>query len=226
MGRGIMDASKSKVVSMSNHHPRSRVPPSFSCVGSLAVSIAALLLPSVAFAKQFSVSPMPASPYADTEVTTNIVFNGRRTDVKEVEIKFILECTSSNCIQVAFGTDEDGDGKLAFQETDALYGWRNGRYFVEDVRSGMRYEDPATSEDSDGIRTFAVNMRTARDYVPKTFSAQVDGADIFTNLAATVPAWLYRPKWNVMRITRRGPGASAEWFSCDIGYSFFVITVR
>ena len=44
--------------------------------GSLIFFALAVLLPFVVPAKQISVSPLPVSPYADTEVSTNIVFNG------------------------------------------------------------------------------------------------------------------------------------------------------
>lgn len=194
--------------------------------GSLAFAAFAILFTSVASAKQFSVPPMPISPYADTEVATNIAFNTHRSDVKELELKFTLECTSSNCIQVAFGTDADGDGKLSFTETETVYGWRNGRYFAEDVASGFRYEHPVETQGVSGTKVFTINMETTREYLPKTFSAQVDGSAVLTNLTSNVPAWLYRSNWNLMCITRRGVGTPSEWFSCDIGYSFFTITIR
>ena len=76
--------------------------------GSLLISALAILLSSAAYAKEFNVSPLPVSPYADTEVATNIVFNRHRSDVKEFELKFTLDCSPSNCIQVALGTDVDG----------------------------------------------------------------------------------------------------------------------
>ena len=80
--------------------------------GSLALSLLAILLPFVISAKTFSIPPLPISPYVDTEITTNIAFNNHRSDVKELELKFVLECSSSNCIQVAFGNDANADGVL------------------------------------------------------------------------------------------------------------------
>ena len=178
------------------------------------------------FAHTIDVSPLPVSPYVDTEVTTNIVFNRHRSDVKEFELKFTLDCSPSNCIQVALGTDADGDGDLSFAETGAVYGWRNGRYFIEDVVAGKRYEHSIGADERTGTQVFGVNMRTTRDYLPKTFLANIDGASVFTNLTTTVPTWLYQPKWNLMRITRRGADALSEWFNCKIGYSYFYITIR
>jgi hypothetical protein len=185
-----------------------------------------LLLPFAVSAKEITLPPMPISPYVDTEVSTNIVFNRYRSDVKEFELKFTLDCSPSNCIQVALGTDVDGDGELSFAETGVVYGWRNGRYFIEDVVEGKRYEHSVKSEDRIGIQAFTVNMQTTRDYLPKTFLANIDGASVFTNLSTTVPLWLYQPKWNLMRITRRGANTPSEWFSCKIGYLYFYFIIK
>ena len=194
--------------------------------GSLAFFALAVLLSSATYAKEFNVSPLPVSPYADTEVATNIVFNRHRSDVKEFELKFTLDCSPANCIQVALGTDADGDGDLSFFETGAVYGWRNGRYFIEDVVAGKRYEHSISDDERMGTQVFSVNMHITRDYLPKTFLANIDGVPAFTNLATIVPSWLYQPKWNLMRITRRGADALSEWFNCKIGYSYFYITIR
>ena len=198
----------------------------FKSGGSLAIFLLALLLPFVISAKQLTVSPLPLSPYVDTVITTNIVFNNHRSDVKELELKFVLECSSSNCIQVAFGNDANADGVLSRRETVAIYGWRNGRYFAEDVMSGKRYDHLINEEEINSPQTFTVNLRTTKDYLPKSFSAQVNGISILTNLSNTLPDWLYRPEWNLMRITRRGMGVPNEWIACDIDYARFYMIVR
>lgn len=190
--------------------------------GSLAFAAFAILLGFVASAKEFSVPPMPVSPYADTEVSTNIVFNASRIDVKKFELNFSFAVNSSNSIQVAFGRDENNDGVLSFSETDTVYGWRNGRYVIEDVQNAVRHEEFVT----EGGRDFSINMRMTKDYTPKEFSANVGALRIFTDLASNVPSWLYRPEWNLMRVTRRGASIPGEWCRCDIGYRYFYITIR
>jgi hypothetical protein len=189
-------------------------------------TLSALLLSFTVSAKEIMLPPMPVSPYTDTEVATNIVFNRHRSDVKEFELKFTLDCSPSNCIQVAFGTDVNEDGDLSFAETGSVYGWRNGRYFIEDVVAGKRYQQSNDADERTGTQVFSVNMHTTRDYLPKTFLANIDGVSVFTNLSTTVPTWLYQPKWNLMRITRRGISTPSEWFSCKIDYSYFYITIR
>jgi hypothetical protein len=146
----------------------------------------AIFMPIILFAKDFNISPFPIPNYADTEVATNVVLNKYRNDVKELEFKFKLDCSSSNCIQVALGEDVNKDGVLSFKETGVVYGWRNGRYFIEDVREGERYEYSIESEDRTGMKNFVLNLRTKRNYLPKEFFAKVDGASVFTNLSVSV----------------------------------------
>ena len=52
------------------------------------------------------------------------------------------------------------------------------------------------------------------------------GTAILTNVSASAQSWLYRPDWNMMRVTRRGPGIPAEWFVCDVLSQFFYMTFR
>ena len=186
-----------------------------------ALALAAALAPRAAPAARFEIPPM-APEHADTEVSTNVPLNRARADVREVGLRFACGGSSSNCIQVAFGRDADGDGKLSFGETDAAYGWRNGRVFAEDVRSGAR-----TEEDGGASGAFEVRMRLTRDARPEAFAAtDGNGAAALAGLSATVPGWLWRPEWNLMRVTRRGPGVPAEWFACDVGYGSMWLIIR
>ena len=126
---------------------------------------------------------------------------------------------------MAFGKDADGDGVLGADEAETLYGWRNGRYFAESVTDGFRVEE-ADSGNVDS-RVFAINLRLKKGEGLRHFTATNDmGVAIFTNLNATAQNWLYKPDWNMMRVTRRGPGVPAEWFSCDLSSHFFYIKLR
>jgi hypothetical protein len=156
-------------------------------------------------------------------VSTNIPFNAMRSDVREVRMHFTFEGVSSNCIQVAFGRDADGDGVLSFGETDAVYGWRNGRYFAEDVKAGVRTEEPEAATG----RALSVRMRMTKESLPAHFAATNGvGVAVLGDIASSVPTWVYRPEWNLMRVTRRGPGVPAEWFLCDVKYDEFFLSMR
>ena len=179
----------------------------------------------VALAGRIEVPPPPVSPFADTEVTTNISLNVVDGHVRSLELAFALDGCASNCVQVAFGHDANGDGVLGFAETDTLYGWRNGRYFAESVKDGIRVEEPA--DPPAASCAFAIDMRLSKELAPLSFSATNNlGVAVLTNLSASAQNWLYRPEWDTMRVTRRGPGIPAEWFSCDIASHFMYMSFR
>ncbi len=180
------------------------------------VSVAALGL-------HVEVGPGAVPECASTEVSTNIAFNGVQSDVREVRMHFTFEGVPSNCVQVAFGRDADGDGVLSFDEADAVYGWRNGRYFAEDVKAGVRTEETETTTG----RALSVRIRMTKESLPAHFAATNGaGAAVLGDIAASVPTWVYRPGWNMMRVTRRGPGVPAEWFLCDVKYGEFILIMR
>ena len=190
------------------------------------MTLLAAIVPCVALAVRIEVPPPPVSPFADTEETTNISFVAANGHVRCLELAFALDGCASNCVQVAFGHDANGDGILGFAETDTLYGWRNGRYFAESVRDGIRFEEPA-ADSTAASYAFAIDMRLSKDLAPLSFSATNSlGVAVFTNLSVSAQNWLYRPEWDTMRVTRRGPGIPAEWFACDIASHFMYMSFR
>ena len=131
----------------------------------------------------------------------------------------------TNLVQLAFGRDADGDGVLSFDEADAVYGWRNGRYFAESVADGLRVEEPDTG--SAASRVLTMNLLLKEGEGLSRFAATNGvGVAVFTNLSATAQGWLYKPDWNMMRVTRRGPGVPAEWFTCDLSSYYLYILMR
>jgi len=170
-----------------------------------------------------AVHPQQAMPCVCTESATNIAFN-LGGNVREISLRFVLpDGCASNCLQVAFGRDADGDGTLDASETDTLYGWRNGRRFAEGMPDGVRIEEPC----EDAPRSFSVNLRLPRGDSPGRFSATDDeGGTVLANLSVSSHEWLCRPGWNMMRVTRRGPGVPMEWLTYDLRHSFFAVTVR
>lgn len=176
-----------------------------------------------AFARTIVVPPAPVPEFADTEVSTNIAVRVSDEQTQEIEMCFALQGTSvSNCIQVAFGRDADGDGILGADESETLFGWRNGRYFAESMADGIRVEEAANG--SSTSRVFTVGFRLSKGRGLRHFTATNEtGVAVFTNLSVSAQGWLYRPDWNMIRVTRRGPGVPAEWFSCDIRSHAFVI---
>lgn len=94
---------------------------------SLALLLVALT--GSAFARTIVVPPAPVPEFADTEVSTNIAVRVSDEQAQEIEMCFTLQGTSvSNCIQVAFGRDADGDDIVGADEANCNsksgYRWR------------------------------------------------------------------------------------------------------
>ena len=51
-----------------------------------------------------------ASPYADTEISTNVQIVVWEKDLKRFEFNLAFLATPSNNVQVSIGMDENGDG--------------------------------------------------------------------------------------------------------------------
>lgn len=99
---------------------------------------------SAAFAGRIVVPAFPASIFADTEVSTNIVMHGHRDDTWKVDLHIQLAGTPTTDLEVAFGRDINTNGVLDVDEIETMYGWRGGRYFVENVPAWERIEAEAT----------------------------------------------------------------------------------
>ena len=193
--------------------------------GTRIMCFLSVALPFAASARTIVVPPGAVPEHADTEVSTNIQFSASSEHAREIEMRFALDGCASHCIQVAFGRDEDGDGVLGADESETLYGWRNGRYFAESVADGLRVEEPDPG--SAASRVLTVNLLLKKGEGLSRFAATNGvGVAVFTNLSSTAQSWLYKPDWNMMRVTRRGPGVPAEWFSCDLSSHFFYIKLR
>ena len=188
--------------------------------------LGAAAFPCIVMAAQMIVvPPPPVSPYADTEVSTNLPFMASDEDSRGMELQFALDGCVSNSVQVAFGHDRNGDGVLGVDETETLYGWRNGRYFVESMTEGVRIEEADSS--GEPSCAFVMSLHLSKGRGLQHFSAtNVLGTAILTNVSASAQSWLYQPDWNMMRVTRRGPGIPAEWFVCDVLSQFFYMTFR
>ena len=175
-------------------------------------------------ARTIDVPTLPVSPFADTEVSTNEPLHVVRTDVRDLKIHIQLEGTPTNDLEVAFGCDVNTNGVLDVSEIETVYGWRTGRYFVENVRAWERHEAPAHANAADGV--IDIHLENDPAFVPKRFTATCGGEPAFAQFAARPPPWLFRADWTHARVTRRGKGVPSEWVRCDIGYTSFVMKFR
>ena len=187
--------------------------------------IALLPLSLAASAAERTVSDLPPSPYADTEVSSNVVFNATRGDAKFFDVRLELTGTVSNNVQIAFGRDVDGDGDLALGETGLVLAWRGGRDCVENVPESDRIVEASVSE-SGTTRFLHMRVMTDRDLEPRTASFTNEAGPCFADLSDSAPDWLYRPDWNLLKVTRRGVDSASEWCRVECEYRKFVIRIK
>ena len=138
------------------------------------------LLPMAALA--VTVEPLPQSEFADTEVSTNIAFVVERPAMTRIEFTVALDATPTNNVEVAIGTDTNGDGNLAVEEAANVFGYDCGRWFK---REGELFD----CSDCSNVRLNAEG-RIEKSFVLK--KRQLDTA------------------WNLVKVTRRGCGATCE----------------
>ena len=183
------------------------------------------VMTGIASARQFHVPAQPVSPYADTEVSTNVVVHTGRTDVREVKLHLELEGTPTNDLEVAFGRDVNTNGVLDVSEMETAYGWRAGRYFVENLLSWTRAEECPSATAMPGL--LDIDMVQYGDSASWRFTAKCGGEAAFAGFAAMPQsAWLFSRDWDIMRVVRRGAGPATGWVACTLEYPFSFIHVR
>ena len=118
--------------------------------------MALMSLPMTAFA--VTVKPMPPCAYADTEVSTNIAFVVDRAMMTRIEFTVALDATPTNNVEVAIGTDANGDGNLAPEEAAYVFGYDCGRWFT---RVGELFDCSIVQLDGAGRleKTFILKLR-------------------------------------------------------------------
>ena len=192
---------------------------------AMKLIVLSLLLPFAAVAARVEFAVQEEVEWADTEASTNVAVVADCERMREIAVRFSVgEGAASNCLQVAFGRDVNGDGVLDADEAETLYGWRLGRYFAESVAYALRVEELAPGATSCG---FTVRLKLRKGEGLYRFEAiEESDAAVLTNLSAETHSWLYSPDWNMMRITRRGAGVPTEWLRCDVKSHFMNVIVR
>ena len=141
-----------------------------------------------AFARQIDVATMPESPFADAEISTNVVLHLARRDTRKLDVHIQLDGTETNNLDVAFGRDVNTNRILEAEEIDAVYGWRRGRYFIENLRDWASLETVADTNAP--CCAFDIHMEMTPEIVLKRFAATCGGELSFPEIATNAPpAW-------------------------------------
>ena len=150
---------------------------------------------------------LPEPSHADTEVWTNVPCAQLLSDVREFETVLDFTGTASNCVQVAFGCDDDGNGDLSWNEEGIVIGWRAGDYFIEDVKGGRMFREASGATNT--TRRIAFRVAAGEEGV-KSASVVCDGVATFGEVLSGDLRWLYDRGWNMAKVTRRGVDSPGE----------------
>jgi len=155
---------------------------------------------------------LPHTPFADTEAVTNLPCRCWEPSTRWFEVGMRLAATPSNCCEMAFGKDADGDGRLALDETAFAVAWECGRwvargYLGETAGTAGRTPDlvelawlPATTN----LVTELEWAQAVRHRRPQGVAAKENGVDVFTSVDELAEPWFYDPEWDTVRISVRG----------------------
>ena len=113
---------------------------------------------------------------------------------------------------------------MSSDETDVVFGWDCGRYFVRNVSGDELFEEDADG-DADSARSLSWRCEVMRHRL-KAFAATSESGLCFANLTESCPSWLYDASWNLMRLTARGLGVRDGCFSVQVVNQGAVIFLR
>ena len=196
------------------------------------------------------VEPLPTSEYADTEVSTNISFVVDRSMMTRIEFTVALDATPTNNVEVAIGTDGNGDGNLAVEESAYVFGYDCGKWFVRDQsKSKVEVEERNLSTYSTDqperarcpfhafppswnghLARSAGQPEQESNHHSSTSTSNFDFSDSSNFDNASHTFILKKRKldaaWDTVKVTRRGCGAACELVKAEGRKPGFKLEVR
>ena len=175
-------------------------------------------------AVEFTVNQMPVSPFADTEVSTNMVIN--KNDISYAYLYFTFDGTPTNDLELAFGTDVNTNGTLDAEEIETRFGWRGGRFFIENALTCDSFDSEAIAGSQNISVELHLDIKSSPQQVRRIDVAGTSASVFGGILADRPPAWLWRREWNLMRVTRRGTEPPSDWLYYKAANLGFAIRLR
>ena len=170
---------------------------------NMKLLMAMVFLPMAAVA--VTVTPLPPSEFADTEVSTNIAFAVERPAMTRIEFTVALDATPTNNVEVAIGTDANSDGNLSVEEAAYVFGYDCGSWF-----------ERSQSKSEVEVEQWNPNLRcttTTPDYGLSSHTFILKRRQLDT-------------AWDMVKVTRRGCGATCELVKAEGRKPGFKLEVR
>jgi hypothetical protein len=171
------------------------------------------------FAATLNLGSLPPVEHLDCEVSTNVVL-ATSPDMSEMEFTLSLFSTSSNVVEVAFGTDTDLDGDISRKETELIVGCECGVWQIVDPKNGNKYIYGESSGDSEF--KWSAWMPAGRD--SKRLRAKLNGNEAVTQIPRDTV--FFKRAWTHCKIVSRGSGVCFGSLNINQSLGRFYIIVR
>ena len=173
-----------------------------------------LLIVFFAAALAFAADIRPVLPpvqHLDTEVVTNVAISEQGS--REYAFELAFSGTASNNVEIAFGTDADGDGALSLDEIGLSAGWDCGEWFVMNVATGER----AMTSAAEGVHSLVGTVRLRTGGRVREIAFRDGAAALFPTLQGTARTWAFPSGWKMVRLVGRGENVrSGEQFHVTV----------
>ena len=146
----------------------------------------------------------PASEWADCEAVTNAALPSATWQKRGHFDVRLSVAAGTNLVQLAFGRDADGDGKLSYEETALVVGCDADEVFFEDVAARRRYVEalpPSAGRRGLGLRVFLNGAGEPTGLLAMNEA----GVPVFPGWRHAPPAWCFDPSWDMVRVVSTGP---------------------
>ena len=182
---------------------------------SICHALALMAIPGMAIAASLLSPPtLPESAFADTEVETNLVFDAGTALDKKWRLSIELDASTGNCVEVAFGTDADGDGALGTDEGGFSVAWDCGEWILRDrVGSVIRRAAGGGGSRRMDLTLYLDGNRRARRMASETIPGEAE-------------ATFFNPAWDMARIVRRGVIPANEHVESRVTRDALAVIIR
>lgn len=168
------------------------------------------------------IGAMPHWVYADTEVSTNFPLRLARNPAEDLRFSLeFLSCESNN-VEVAFGLDANTNGVLDVSERGLSVGWDCGEWFIRSLGEEPFLCDAATTNEEKRL-DFAMHVS---GYRAKRFAATENDVPLEWEMEGALPAWMFDPRWNMVRLMARGAEGSCDSFRAAVTIDAMKIRIR
>ena len=165
------------------------------------------------------VPSLPPSDFADTEIVTNVPFSAGGAHDREFILSIALAASASNDVEVALGVDADANGMLDRTEVDLVVGWDCDGWFYRDRMAGTESRESREP----GNRRLEWRLALSPEGTPFRLDAK-DGRTAV--LSGTTSAGMFNPRWNLLRVTVRGPDPAASQVRVQVPSAGLSLRVR